>query len=679
MINHFILSGLITSVTTLFLALFVFLANPNKRLNRYFAFYTLCISLWSISVYMHQPTLAGISADMWGKILHVGSILIPLGFLIFTFELLGSLNREKIVIYSAGVASAVFIYLTMFTDLLINGTTYRDLYCYPTPSKYYILFFIYFVSCVIYGLFKLVRSYQISDNIKRNQLQYLIFGSVFGYLGGLDNFLITIDIIVFPFYPYGAYAIAIYSLITAYAIVTARLMDIEVIIRKGLIYSILSVILTAVYFSVVYAAKLVFYRLTGANTLWFIVPAVFFLSLFIHPLFSFVQDFVDKRFFKTKYEADKIAKKFSEGIKKLMRAKDLAEYINRVALRTFKLKGSAVYIFDEEDGLYKRWDSRGSLQQLCPPVISKDDPVVLKMVSARGIVQDLKAEHIKICVPALSKRKGYSISGFLLADEKKSEDQFSQQDIMLLETIANQAVVSIDNAVLYSARIDARKKALLVERLNELGSSAAAVAHQTRAAMGPVIDFAAQLQQQYADRDFVGRALSKFPFDVERLRLILTGILEYSRELKLGRVEELDLKEMVLGVASLINGRAQEKGITVETDISDGALVKAEKGRFRDVLIYLAINCLEALQYGGSIRISAEKRGDKMRIYFSDNGPGVLPDVLIKVFNPFFTTKPGSIGLGLSIVKKIIEGHGGSVFMESEPGKGTTVILELPS
>ncbi len=194
-----------------------------------------------------------------------------------------------------------------------------------------------------------------------------------------------------------------------------------------------------------------------------------------------------------------------------------------------------------------------------------------------------------------------------------------------------------------------------------------------------MIDFAAQLQQQYADRDFVGRALSKFPFDVERLRLILTGILEYSRELKLGRVEELDLKEMVLGIASLINGRAQEKGITVETDVFEGALVKAEKGRFRDVLIYLAINCLEALQYGGCIRISAEKRGDKMRIYFGDNGPGVAPDVLPKVFTPFFTTKPGSIGLGLSIVKKIIEGHGGSVFMESEPGKGTTVIVELPS
>ena len=691
MIDHYALSALLTSVSVFCLGFFSFYRRQEDQAASRFFLLSFAIAFWSFGLFMHAISNDKNIVIFWGRFLHIGAIFIPVFLYNFSVILTEKNYARKYVLRSIYVLALVQLFL-LLTPLFISDALPKHGYQYwVEPGILYPFHVVVTLAIILSSIGEILVGFaSAKDSNKRNQLGYYLLAVLIGYGFAGANYLLNYNIQIYFISPYINYAILFYVALTTYAITRYRLMDIEVIFRKGIIYSILSVVLTTVYFAVVYISKIVFYSITGANTLWFIVPAVFVLSLFIHPLFAYVQDFVDKRFFKTKYEADKIAKKFSEGIKKLMKAKDLAEYINRVAFRTFKLKGSAVYIFDEEEALYKCYDSRGTMSGICSKDITSDDPIVLCMSKARGIVisgdkdcsnieDEMKSKHVSICVPALSRKKDYQISGFLIADEKKSEDPFSQQDKMLLETIANQAVMSIDNAVLYMARIDARKKTLLVKRLNELGSSAAAVAHQTRVAMSPVIDFATQFQEKWGDRNFVEGALSKFPFDVERLRLILTGILEYSRELRLGSVEELDLKQTANSVAGLISGRAKEKNVSVEVDIPDSLKVKAERSRLRDVLIYLAINSLEAMPFGGQIRILASADQEKTHIKFSDNGSGIDPDVLPKVFTPFFSGKKGSIGLGLSIVKKIIEGHGGSVSIESQRGKGTTVSLELPA
>ena len=661
---------------SILIGLFVITNNYRRAQNIVWLFLCLAIAGWNLGYAMTMiPSIPYDIALLSSRLSHASGIIIAPLFLTFTLIFLQLINEKKLMLVVSYVTSLTIAVLCLSDFVVPTLAPKMFMQWYPVGGLGYVIYIANFLFWVLYSHYLYLSRFKRLTAFEREQVRFFLLGAVLGFFGGSNCFPLIFGIQVLPIL---SVLIIVFPFSTTYAITRYRLMDIDVIVRKGLIYSILSIILTAVYFSVVYVSKVVFYKLTGANTLWFIVPAVFVLSLFIHPLFAYIQDFVDKRFFKTKYEADKIAKKFSEGIKKLMKAQDLAEYINRVAFRTFKLKGSAVYIFEEDEAVYKCYDSRGTLSGVCSKNIALDDPIVRRMASAKGIVQDAKDPHIKIAVPAISRKKDYLISGFLVADEKKSEDAFSQQDKMLLETIANQAVMSIDNAVLYMARIDARKKALLVERLNELGSSAAAVAHQTRVAMSPVIDFASQFQEKWGDRAFVEGALSKFPFDVERLRLILTGILEYSRELRLGSVEELDLKELVKGIAGLISGRAKEKNISIEVDIADGLKVRAERGRLRDVLIYLAINSLEAMPFGGRIKISASADKEKTVIKFSDNGSGIAPDVLPKVFTAFYSEKKGSIGLGLSIVKKIIEGHGGSVSIESQLGKGTTVSLVLP-
>ena len=107
----------------------------------------------------------------------------------------------------------------------------------------YAYFVAYFVFCAMWGLVMLFRGYRRAEGSRKNQIKYLLFGSLFGYAGGLDNFLFLYDITIFPLFPYGTYAIPVYVSSTAYAIAHYRLLDITVVVKKSLIYGLLLLLL----------------------------------------------------------------------------------------------------------------------------------------------------------------------------------------------------------------------------------------------------------------------------------------------------------------------------------------------------------------------------------------------------------------------------------------------------
>jgi len=468
-------------------------------------------------------------------------------------------------------------------------------------------------------------------------------------------------------------------------------------IRKGLSYLILTAVLSAIYLVLIYISDFFFKTLTGYNFLWVTIPSLFVLAIFFQPLKNDLQQRIDKTFFKAKYEADKIRAKFSEGISRLMNVRDLAEYINRSALKVFKLDGCATYIFDEEQKKYICYDARGTMAGLNGGSMGEDDRLVAEIKknekvilrdeqkammqqegrsASSGLYEELKGLNARICVPSLSGKKDYRLIAFLIADEKKSQDNFTTEDVLLLETIANQAVLNIENAVLYQAMIEARKRKLQVERLSELGSAASNVAKEARAALAPIIEFSAQFKHRWDDPEFLSAAQEYLPFEVERLRLILIGILEYSREAKYG-MEGLDLKKITDAMLGLIKYEARNRNITLEEDVDASLKISADKDRIRHVLLNLLLNSMEAMPYGGRIRISGKQENGKIVIKAADTGQGIPSDILPKIFDPFFTTKRNAIGLGLAIVKKVIEGHGGAVQVHSEAGKGTEVVITL--
>lgn len=123
--------------------------------------------------------------------------------------------------------------------------------------------------------------------------------------------------------------------------------------------------------------------------------------------------------------------------------------------------------------------------------------------------------------------------------------------------------------------------------------------------------------------------------------------------------------------------------VTIENDIPDGIPVpNLDKEQFRQILVNLVQNAAEAVRGDGTgkVAVGAEGGGDRAwRITISDNGGGIPADVLPKIFEPLFTTKTKGTGLGLAVVSGIVQKHKGTISVQSEPGKGTRFLVELPA
>jgi signal transduction histidine kinase len=131
----------------------------------------------------------------------------------------------------------------------------------------------------------------------------------------------------------------------------------------------------------------------------------------------------------------------------------------------------------------------------------------------------------------------------------------------------------------------------------------------------------------------------------------------------------------------MFHERLSRQGVAVERTV-DGLLptIVADRDHLMQVLINLIVNSLHAMEQGGTLRLAATRANDHVRLEVSDTGQGIPPDVLPRIFDPFFTTKEfgKGTGLGLTVVKGIVEEHGGTISVNSRADAGTTVSLLLP-
>jgi signal transduction histidine kinase len=149
----------------------------------------------------------------------------------------------------------------------------------------------------------------------------------------------------------------------------------------------------------------------------------------------------------------------------------------------------------------------------------------------------------------------------------------------------------------------------------------------------------------------------------------------------------VDVKAMLLDLLVLTSPESQRKGIVVVPTFGDGIpAVKADPSQMQELFLNLIANALDAMGAGGTLRVSAVRTpGDGgrpgVRVVVEDTGPGIPAEILSRAFEPFFTTRAssGGTGLGLAIARRITSDHGGSIRLESEPGRGTRAIVQLPA
>ena len=211
-----------------------------------------------------------------------------------------------------------------------------------------------------------------------------------------------------------------------------------------------------------------------------------------------------------------------------------------------------------------------------------------------------------------------------------------------------------------------REQRIQLERLAAMGEMAMELAHEIRNPLGSIELYASMIDGPYADQ--IVRS-------VRLLNHSVTNILEFGKPIH-PELEEVRIEELLEGVQTFLAPMAEQKGVGISYSVTNGCVAMGDYELLHRMLLNLVLNALREISSGGSVRLIGETQGNEVRLTVEDDGPGIGEETVSKIFDPMFSTSKDGCGLGLHIVKRIVEGHGGQVSVESSEA-GTRFLIRL--
>ncbi len=281
--------------------------------------------------------------------------------------------------------------------------------------------------------------------------------------------------------------------------------------------------------------------------------------------------------------------------------------------------------------------------------------------------------------------------GVVLVDDTQKPRVFGPALIELAEATCGQLALSIANARLYESLwasyaelAAARAEMVKHERLAALGELAAIIAHEVRNPLGVIFNAVASLRRMLKPEGDAAMLLDMLAEESDGLNRMVSDLLDYARPREpilqpedLGRV----IHEALETARAQADGEAPPVTFQVEVEPSLQA-VPMDRRLIRQALVNVLVNAMHAMPRGGGVKVRARREPysgrEHARIDIADQGMGIPAELLHRVFEPFFTTKAQGTGLGLAVVKRILEEHRGEVAVESSSDRGTTFTLRFP-
>jgi signal transduction histidine kinase/DNA-binding response OmpR family regulator len=298
-----------------------------------------------------------------------------------------------------------------------------------------------------------------------------------------------------------------------------------------------------------------------------------------------------------------------------------------------------------------------------------------------------------ICFPIHFQNKQL---GAVYLESNTERSEFNNNDIKFIEILMSQVSFAIENAQLYdeleqkveerTAELKSTQNELMKnERLATLGKLTASVAHELRHPLGTISSSTYALRHKLEDTaEPIEKILTRIDRNVHRCDGIISEMLEFTRE-KSMQLESTLLEKWLPEVFEELD---TPQGINLELLLNPVPPVDIDKDRFRRIIINLFNNACQAMTDPAveneltteEMKLTVETLNDDnhVMVIISDTGPGIPDDIKKHIFEPLYSTKSFGVGLGLPIVKQIVEKHKGSLEIETKPGQGTKVICKIP-
>lgn len=220
-----------------------------------------------------------------------------------------------------------------------------------------------------------------------------------------------------------------------------------------------------------------------------------------------------------------------------------------------------------------------------------------------------------------------------------------------------------------------RKQAELDLSLRNIGQTATTIVHDLKNPLITILGYSKRIMEQKGNPNEAAKIIFE---SAENMQRIVNDVLDFSRPVQLELKDE-DIRNVIKEALESCKAKAEDKGITLSVDIPEIPVRALIDGfNMQRALVNLINNAIEASDRGKNVRINMVAKKNHLVIMIKDHGSGMDKETLENIFVPFYTKKAGGTGLGMAIVKKIIDGHKGKIFIESQLARGTEVKIELP-
>ena len=625
---------------------------------------------------------------------------------------------------TAWLLSAVFLTVVP-TSLYINGFNYYFFGRIARAGPLFYLFSAVTAFTVLYCLIVLYGALKRTvDNLQRNRIKYILGGL------GFSAFLLCFTILPVmgvPIYPLGNFSF-IPALFLAFGVLKYDLLDIGTLIRKGAAYFVLTGILTALYVILIFLFNSFFISAFGGNSFVLSLLLALVIVLLFNPLRELVQKWIDRIFFRGRYDYHGLLRKISGQLASLLSVEQIKELvINEIkdAMQVERvlliIKNSSSYqIFGSLEAQKTTEKNSHELELLDGILLIRKFPLTKGAIA--GEIADKKTREALSClfdclgvtlVIPLPARAG--AAGMIFLGQKKSGELFVDEDMEILTTIANQAATAIENAKSYEAlesfnrdlekkvqertaalqtalsdRKRAEQQLIRSESLAAIGQLVAGAAHELNNPLAGAMSLVETSVTTMTEGDITAgdkkEIVEDLRFAIAELRrsaAIIRSLLDLSRQTQT-YVEPVEMNRVIDDALRVLYNQYKNAPVTIEKRYEEA--LPAVEGNFANlgqVMINVIQNALQSLPEGkGHITLTTgyRKGTDKVFIECADNGAGIPPAILNDIFKPFFTTKPvgRGTGLGLYISYEIIRRHDGRIDVKSEAGKGTVINIEIP-
>ena len=711
--NTYSIISIIAIVFSLISGIVVYSLASKRLFNKAFLLSILGLIIIEFSIIMIYLERDFFKIELWGKIATTGLCLLFPTWVIIS-HLFGQKNERDYVslrkcyflfFFGLGLLYAGLLWKYKFIN--VPKTYPDDLFVITIWGKSFIIFCLVSTILILINFENTLRLLKFSSR-KGKKVPFYVLISAFLFGIYVISQLLMYSVITSKLVLMSLAVVIITNLVLIFYVIKYGLTQYEVTIGREAVYSSAIIFVVGFYFLLVgIVGKIVQYAGGSVNLFLSFLAALFLFCVLLATLVSNslkerVKQFIDRNFYKNRYDYREQWGKFSESLSAVINLDEVLAKVIQDITKIFSAQEAAILLADDTTGeivvrksknfidtneiKFRRggkfidWLHRLGEAVEVSTLVNQAEQIGLTDEDQKN----LKMLNAAVCVPMIFQTK---FCGILVIGEKVPKGSYSKEDFNLLETLANQSSIAILNAQLNEELMVSRE----MESLHKLSSF---VMHDLRNSVSMLSMIIENAEKNWDDQEFQKDMLNTISKAVNKMKTLISKISSLP--------EKLEPKRQMVYINDIIRKVIQDtkicdlKNIKLKKDFQRLPIISVDPDQIKKVIENFVINALEAQPKGGSIKIStrlvhndnneySNQTSEKNEMEFAeveiaDTGIGMSEDFIQNhLFKPFQTTKKKGLGIGLYQCKEIINAHGGVIEVNSKQNEGSSFRILLPT